>query len=204
MKMSDIFEGPRDDIAAFAAGFNDPKINTLVQGQAARKNPAWKKNLIKVLGTYGFALVGAGVNGAVFQHPGYPFVLKVYRTDHGYDEWLYFCRTHPQNPHVPKVKGNTMRLNAIFSCVRLEVLKPCQNNDLANEFLDPIERATSGTYKETLDLIAKDPAAGEIAKYMRDWEGVSDLTPHNVMMRANGELVIIDPIYIEPGREMDW
>jgi hypothetical protein len=198
----ELVEAPME-IKDFAQAFNDPKINSRVQQQAARKNPAWKKSLAASMQKYGFVLVGAGVNGAVFQNPQYPFVLKVYRTDRGYDEWLYFMRTHQNNPHVPKMRGAILRINDIFSAVRLEQLEPCDAT-LANQFLKPIERGASGPYRDTLDLIASDPAAGEIAKYMRDWEGVSDLSHHNVMMRRNGELVIIDPIYIEPGRDLEW
>ena len=205
MRIADITESPRSDISNFSRGFDDPKINARVQQQAARKNPAWKKSLVKTMAAHGFALVGAGVNGAVFRNPSYPYVLKVYRTDRGYEEWLYFMRTHRANPHVPKMRGQIIRLNSIFSAVRLEILVPCINHDAANEFLKPIEDAISGTYQETLNLIASDPAAGEIAKFMRDWEPASDLTSHNVMVRADGEMVIIDPIYIEPGQGyMEW
>lgn len=202
MRADDLYEGPRDDIAAFAADFNSPKINTSVQQQAARKNPAWKKSLIKTLAKYGFTLVGAGVNGAVFQHPGYAYVLKVYREDKMFDEWLHFVRTHSRNPHVPQIKGQTIRLNSVFSAVRMEPLSPCDPT-AANSFIEPIEIAID-SYNDVLKLKANNPFLGEIAAFMREWQQVSDLTAHNMMQRADGTLVITDPLYLQPGQVLDW
>lgn len=202
MRMDEI-RGVRNKIKSFSSRFDNQKINTSIHSQAARAEPLWKLTLVHMMRQHGFSLIGAGINGAVFGKNSYPYVLKVYRTDAGYEEWLHFSRTHSHNPHVPQIKGNTMRINSVFSCVRLESLLPCPN-DKANAFLMPLENAVIGTYPECLAFAERDPDGGEIAKFMRDWEPVGDLTPHNVMMRTNGTVVVVDPIYIEHGAEIDW
>ncbi len=149
---------------------------------------------------HGFTLIGAGINGAVFKHPNHTYVVKVYRQDREYDEWLQFARTHRNNPHVPRVKS-THRINSIFNAVRIEPLVPCPV-DRANDLIDQIQSPT--TYADVLALKKTNPALGEIAAFMRDWEPVSDLTAHNMMMRPNGEIVLVDPLYLEPGQVVDW
>ncbi len=191
------------EIADFKQAFNDPKIVSRVQSQAARKNPSWKKSLVKSMLGHDFHLVGTGVNGAVFQNPKYPFVLKVYRQDTGFDEWLHFARTHSNNIYVPKLKGTPVRLNNIFTVVRMESLVACPI-DKAIAFTDEVERVQDLSWRDRSQLDSVEPQMREIAQFMRDWEPVGDLSPHNVMCRENGEVVIIDPLYIEPGKSIDW
>ncbi len=140
----------------------------------------------------------------MFANPRYPYVLKLYREDHGFDEWLYFVRTHPNNPYVPRIKGATIRLNSIFKAVRIEALVPCPT-DRANAFVDRVQNIADASYPKRKEMDGgDDPHLVEVADFMRDWSPVNDLSHHNVMMRKNGEIVIIDPIYIEPGQEIDW
>lgn len=189
------------EIKAFARDNTDEKIVSQVQMQAARKNPAWKRGLVKSMKAHGFALVGTGINGAVFQHPDYPYVIKVYRRDQGYDEWLYFCQRNAANTYVPKLRGQVIRLNAIFSAVRIEKLQPCPS-DLAGDFidrLDALERRLVDWRNPPLDA---EPDLLAVAKFTRDWESHGDVTPHNIMQRANGEVVLIDPINIDPTMEI--
>ena len=191
------------EIKDFRSTFDDDKINSRIQSQAARKNPAWKKSVVKAMKKYGFELVGAGINGAVFKNPQYPFVLKVYRTDQGYDEWLYFMRQNQANKFVPKVKGNLIRLNRVFNAVRLEPLVPCPDEQ-ANAFVDDLNNVTDAIpkanwYPKEAEIVANAaPDMLAIGKFMRYWETHGDLTPHNVMCRENGEIVLIDPLYADP------
>lgn len=204
MRASEITEGPRDDIAAFSTAFDDSQIVTRVQTQAARKNPAWKKSATAAMAKYGFELIGAGINGAVFANPRYPYVLKLYREDHGFDEWLYFVRTNADNPYVPKIKGSPIRLNNVFKAIRIEPLIPAPT-DRANSFIDLIQDIADSPWNTRKERNGgDDPHLVKIADFLRDWSPVNDLSAHNVMMRQNGELVVIDPIYIEPGQEIDW
>jgi hypothetical protein len=193
-------DGARDDVRAFSRDFNDPAIDQRVQQQAARKNPKWKKSLTALMTKHGFSLIGAGINGAVFQNAAYPFVLKVYRNDRTYDEWLHFARTNRANSLVPRIKGQPRRLNGIFSVVRLELLQSC-NVALANKLVDEIQEDMV-SYERVAD--SENPDRRAVANFLRDWEPAFDLSAHNVMQRPNGEMVIVDPLYLEPGREIDW
>lgn len=204
MKFSDIIEGLRNpsEIKDFRAAHGDEKINRLVHSHAAHKNPPWKKSLVGSMRKYGFDLIGAGVNGAVFQNPAYPFVLKVYRKDRGYDEWLHFAMTNRANPYVPQIRGNIVRLNKVFQAVRVEPLGPC-NVAEANALTTEIERVGDllrlwPPAKMQEALANEDPNVIALAKFMRDWEGIGDLTAHNIMTRANGQMVIIDPLWEDP------
>lgn len=198
------------EIKAFRTTFDDPKINKHVQGQAARKNPKWKKSLNAAMANYGFALVGSGINGAVYQNPKHSYVLKVYRTDAGFEEWVYFARTHPNNKFVPKF-GNTIRLNAIFSAIRVEALFDCDTYR-SIKFTEHLENVWDSLYpiwpintnKPIVSLDEEDPDLIELAKFMKNWEVVTDLNPSNYMCRKNGEIVVIDPLYIDPDNPPEW
>lgn len=201
-----------DEISQFKNTFTSPQIDIRVQQQAARKNPKWKKVLTNMMRQKGFELLGTGINGAVYENPQYPYVLKVWRNDSGYEEWLHFCMTHQSNRHVPKIKGKVIRLNRIFSVVRMEKLLPCKPSTASSgvslrkpkgdEFIDTIENMIAMPYGKMIENPDHDLV--EIAKFMRDWEPVSDLSHHNIMERSNGEIVIIDPLYIERGQVIDW
>jgi hypothetical protein len=156
------------------------------------------------MGKYGFSLIGAGTNGAVFENPALPYVLKVYRADPMYEEWLYFCRKYPNNVYVPKIKGHSYRLNDVFTAIRLEKLVSCDINK-ANDLIAEIDDILILTWKdqEKIDTI-EDRDLVEISKFMREWEQVNDLTHHNIMARPNGQMVIVDPIYQREGHTLDW
>ena len=202
MRADEIMEGPLADIASFRKDFDDPKIVSRVQSQAARKNPKWTKSLTAMMAQNGFKLIGRGINGAVFAHDRFDYVLKVYRTDAAYDEWLHFARTHPGNPYVPVMRGSTVVLNSVFKAVRLETLVPA-NVDQANAFTDRIDDLVN-SYPKIVAMREEDRALADVALFMKDWEPVSDLTAHNIMARPNGDLVIVDPLYWEPGTDLDF
>jgi hypothetical protein len=201
-RISKLEEGPLDDYRNFKSSFNDPKIDKNVHQQAARKNPAWKRSLVKTMKNYGFDLIGSGINGAVFSHPAYSYVLKVYRNDQGYDEFVHFMLSNKGNKYVPKIKGNPLRINSIFKAVRLETLVPCPT-DKAVEFCEKMEQIDSAPWRDK-DAIAGDPDLAKLSKFISNWEPHADVTPHNLMMRSNGQIVMIDPLYIDPSYEGDW
>lgn len=188
-----------EQIKQFRQKFGDRSINSDTHGESARSNPRWKKTLSSWMEEHGFGIIGAGINGAVYENPNYPYVIKVYRTDHAYDDWIWFSKTNPNNPYVPRVKGNVIRLNDVFNAVRLEKLIPADQS-IANNFVDLLENLIEAHWnpskKEKLN--DADPYMASIAKYLRDWEGHTDITIHNVMMRTNGDLVLIDPLYTPP------
>lgn len=191
-------------IKQFRQEFNDRFINSDTHGESARSNPRWRKTLSSWMEEHGFNIIGSGINGAVYENPNYPYVIKVYRTDHAYDDWIWFSKTNPTNKYVPQVRGNVIRINGVFNAVRLEKLVPADTSR-AIAFVHTIEELADANWaaggKEKLDNA--DPDMRSIAKMIRDWEGSTDLTAHNVMMRSNGELVLIDPLYISPPGDIE-
>lgn len=194
--------GARQDIADFGKKFASPLINARVQSQAGRKNPAWKKTLVGMMARHGFALVGTGISAAVFQNPQYPYVLKVYRQDQGYEEWLYFMRSNQGNKYIPRIKGSTIRLNPIFSAIRLEVLEPCSIRD-SDALIDKAWDIADNLWKKNFDTSSIDPDLIKIAQFLRDWEAHLDMGPNNIMQRPNGEVVIVDPLYFKADAVFD-
>lgn len=195
-----------ESIKRFSKAYDSEHIVSDTHGQSARSEPEWKQTLINMMMKHDFSLVGNGINGAVFGNSSYPYVIKVYRRDHAYDEWLYFSRTHRNNKYVPKIKGKGVVLNQIFNAVRLEKLVPCPislANDLISNIdtiLDASMRISTRTQLEGDEALIErsDPDLVEIARLLQDWEGNTDLTTHNIMMRRDGSPVIIDPLYIQP------
>lgn len=104
---------------------------------------------------------------------------------------------------VPKIKGGPIRLNYVFGAVRIEPLVPCPV-EKANAFIYHVEAIQAGMigkrWSEQEEFLAQqhDPDMAAIGRFMFTWEGHADLTAHNVMCRENGELVLVDPLYIDP------
>lgn len=195
-----------ESIKRFSKDYDSENIVSDTHGQSARSEPEWKQTLTNMMMKHNFSLVGNGINGAVYENQNYPYVIKVYRRDHAYDEWLYFSRTHRNNKYVPKIKGNGVVLNRIFNAVRLEKLVPCPVS-LANDLISNIDAILDATMRISARMQQEgdealiersDPDLVEIARLLLDWEGNTDLTTHNVMMRRDGSPVIIDPLYIQP------
>ncbi len=190
------------EIRDFSDKFDDPKINKHVFAQAARRNPAWKRSLVASMKKHGFELVGAGINGAVFRKPNYRFVIKIYRTDQGFDEWVHFCLTNKGNKFVPNIKGSPVRLNNTFTAIRIESLEPCPD-DKAIEFCEKMDKIESALWKDK-EAVAGDPELAKVSKFVSEWGPHSDLSPHNLMCRSDGQVVVVDPIYIDPNYKGDW
>lgn len=197
------------EIKQFRDDYNNRYIKSDTHGESARTNSRWKSSLSSMMRRHGFTILGAGINGAVYENPNYQYVIKVYRKDVGYDDWIQFALTNKHNSYVPKVRGKPIRLNDVFTAVRLEKLHEV-DPVAANETISQIEsiwswrlhdgdswkkfnrQGVSEAFPEIdLDIV-------DIAIYLYDWEGHTDLTVHNMMQRPNGELVIIDPLYIMP------
>lgn len=69
--------------------------------------------LISAIEKYGFKKLASGSKGIVFEHPGKPFVYKIFTEDMGYYHFLQFCLKHKGNPHLPSLKSKIIDLAAI-------------------------------------------------------------------------------------------
>jgi len=193
MKINELTNPP--ELKQFKTKYSSPAISKNIQKFAARNTPKWVKFLIMNMDKRGFKLVGKGIHGAVFKHPNYQWVIKVYRNDRAYEEWIDLSTSNPTNKFMPKVKGSPKRLNDNFSYVRLETLNP-PNVQEANKLVDQIDDVASYYWSKKTEYDEKyDPDLIQIGKIMRDYEAWNDLSAHNIMQRPNGQLVVVDPFY---------
>ncbi len=189
------------EIKDFRTSYDDPTLVNATM-QSPYNDPEWKETLVGHMRKYGFELLGTGINGAVFGKTDYPYVLKVFRNDEGYEHWLGFCQANQNNKFVPKIKGKPIRLNNVFKAVRVEMLESCKDvigkfNSITSEFFDMYYKEQERIRMDKDYIYNKD--VYDIAMFMKKFEGHTDLTVHNLMYRrAERQLVIIDPIYIIP------
>lgn len=147
------------------------------------KNQRGKSELTGLAKQYKFSKIGEGFYAIVYKHEQYPFVVKVWRPDEGFDTWLKFVIANQNNPYVPKVKGKPVRISGTnFKAIRLEYLHKSKMKD-----------------RDVEDVIVKlwqsnDKNMKNIVNYIKSTGRDDDLHSENIMQRANGEWVITDPL----------
>lgn len=140
------------------------------------RDRSWQNNLKDAFAKYGFKPLGTGNYAAVYGHPSYPFVIKVFMKDAAYLRWLNYSKKNQDNPYVPKVRGKVVRISDNFMAVRLEKLTPA-----------PAEME-SWQFKEN------DPYLEKVFDFFDENAGLLDLHMGNVMARGK-QPVIVDPFY---------
>jgi len=164
------------------------------------------KQKLELFSTYiqeqGFHQLGnPGVSGLAFEHPNYPWVFKIFNDDNGYLHYFNYAKQHQNNPHVPKVKGNPLRItqdsflgNAYL--VRIEKLQELPHNLKMNPLIGII---TSIDSKEDLTpevittLKRVFPDMIEVLDDIVNSGFSVDLHHGNLMIRKN-QIVITDPL----------
>lgn len=167
----------------------------------ATKDTSLISTLQKKLADLGYKKyeLGSGIFAVAYARPGDDFILKVYQTDRGYDDFLKFVKDNSGSPFVPRLKGKPIHLPNNFTIVRIERLTEMSMDDYMaiNHFLyttSPMIRKVS-----EYELAKKYPGLMEFLVKLRDnakQQGMAlDLHMGNIMMRGNTP-VVIDP-YIE-------
>lgn len=78
-----------------------------------------------ILTSHGFKRLGYGDYADVYENPKLPYVLKIYsNNDKGYSAFLELIKNHRNNPHLPNLIGQPIKLNSHVNAVRLEKLTP--------------------------------------------------------------------------------
>lgn len=136
-----------------------------------------------------FRTAGSGAYGKVFSSPDYPFVIKVFVTNsptQGYLKWLEFCYRNQSNPYVPKIRGKHVMIGKghNLAAVRIEKLLPLPRDKMI-EFQQMLWDLDQG--------VGRNEHLEQILTYVNA-QGPNDIGHDNIMMRSNGEIVIIDPI----------
>lgn len=182
--------------------------------QMKHRLPNTSKEASDILIDAGWHEVGAGHYAEVYSKPDINYVVKVFERDSAYLAYLDLIWTH-SNPHFPKTKGKfwiSRDANTRFNAIRLEKLEPCFQVDV-----DGYRKGLSGMLSAYLiakrhilnDIQIENMRFAEI--YLADKPELVaaldlindnlltryhlDLNGANIMMRADGTPVIIDPIY---------
>lgn len=147
----------------------------------------------------GWFEVGAGYYAEVYGKSEKDYVVKVFERDGAYLAFLKMIQEHP-NKHFPKVKGRVW-ISPSYNGVRLEKLYPA----------DPKYARMLSTYLiNKRDGFVNDALLEKANEYIRDKPELLaaldmidekllnrfhlDLGADNVMQRADGTIVITDPI----------
>lgn len=186
--------------AAVKAYSKKPHPNPLTKALTPRKTPV--DTFIKSLEEKGFKKLGKGMYGYTLEHPSYPWVFKLFSRDDGYKLFLDYALTHQDNPYLPKIKGKYIKLTNDSYVVRLEKLKPIQNQPLVNN-LEVLAGTTTDEKlkKKTIEYLKSHYP--DILKILRDIKKIANKTGYeyyidthgeNIMQRADGTPVITDPL----------
>ena len=162
--------------------------------------------LIDKMYDYGWDQIGEGGYSNVFQHPNYPYVVKVFIGDSLYLQYfMLVIKPNQNNPHVPKVRGKTMRVADEGYAVRLEQLTPLTSPEdpVLDKYLDPRFSKKRNAFetsigllfsKENLPFLRENwPELAEILKGIYRISIMTDFNSRNVMKRGD-TIVITDPL----------
>ena len=160
----------------------------------------------------GWTVLGSGVGGYAFSHPKKNYIIKIFKTgDAGYKLWLAFCERNQNNPFVPKLRGKPTPINTQFMFVRIEKLYPDHSGKAFKDIWEMIDWAETSYGVEPNDTFPGDPslrpAILKVMSFLNNARSSLDLHKNNIMVRANGQPVIIDPLYhpvITKSGELEW
>lgn len=92
----------------------------------------------EILKKYGWDFINNGVFGAVAKHPNKDYVLKLFRDDSGYLEFVEFA-LHYQNVHLPRISKEARKIPGTdYYYVRMEELTPVSGSELASTYFPEI------------------------------------------------------------------
>ena len=78
----------------------------------------------EILRKAGWEVLGAGMDGAVAEHPSKPYVLKLFVSNSAYVPFVHYVQTHQSNPHLPRFNRYVKKVPGThLSYVRMEKLK---------------------------------------------------------------------------------
>ena len=154
---------------------------------------------------HGFKHLGEGNFASVYEHPSYPWVFKVFKNDSGYMHFFQYAKANQNNPNLPKIKGNFIKINDNTFAIRLKKLKPISNTFFIHNMAEPISiirllknrniNDLDQDYQHTLLKLQKNfPGIFQIIHDMVKSKYLLDISSRNMMMRNNTP-VITDPIF---------
>jgi hypothetical protein len=89
-----------------------------------------RSNLRSAMSAAGWEPAGDGYFAEVFINPNYDYALKIFsNSDQRYAAYFRYMKEHQDNPHVPKVRGNIVKLSPGVLAARIEKLSPIDERD---------------------------------------------------------------------------
>jgi hypothetical protein len=135
------------------------------------------EDFLDYLRSNGWGWTGSGAFGTVFKKPNKNYVLKVYKNDPAYDNFLNFIEENQNDPHIPKIKRRILPLSnnqsknyGIVAIEKLDSLKSSDwrwrlvssfentlyDNNIGNlsfdEYLNNAIEEVRNIYKENLEI----------------------------------------------------
>lgn len=76
------------------------------------------------LNSHGFKKIGHGNYSHVYGHPQLNYVLKMFDIkDVCYRNFIALSKSHSDNPHFPKFRGNPIGISDVMVAIRMEILQ---------------------------------------------------------------------------------
>jgi hypothetical protein len=171
--------------------------------------------LMKEFEASGGSYIGGGRFGTVYDHPSWPYVVKVFNDPF----YLRFARFAYRNPHpcFPKFFGPPQRIVPFYTrgaaqsvqyIVRVEKLIPVKDQQMLKQFITLYDYAvyylTSSDkgnryFDSVRELFQRYPQLEKLTEAIflvqRNIHGAMDIHTENIMQRQNGDLVLTDPLW---------
>lgn len=159
----------------------------------------------------GFTLIGSGTYARVYGSAHAPYVIKIFRKDPCYSKFLSLA-AKTQNSHFPRLVGEPRRISAQDIMIKMEKLKKASPRNtflvkrISQGFTQIYGMRVHGQDNSGLDAklsawlkgIEQHAELIEAVKLLHDTFGKDgcylDLDTSNIMQRADGTVVIIDPV----------
>jgi len=162
-----------------------------------RKNVKSIDDLSTLMTTLGFHYLDGGEYSAVFEKNDIDMVVKVFN-DSCYENFINFCRQHSGNPHLPKFRGSSVKINNKARMIRIERLESVAQDDPLAAQIVSLDKIANLTKPEELIMWELSDEQKAIIEILKKLEAVRpnkcrmDLHFGNIMKRGD-TMVIIDP-----------
>ncbi|RYD59602.1 MAG: hypothetical protein EOP83_20565 [Verrucomicrobiaceae bacterium] len=177
-------------------------LNELQGTKAHPKSFPTKEAFYRYMEQMGFELIGAGLSGAVFDHPKFQgrYIMKLF-ADAEYEHFVHWVMDQSvQNEHLPRFYGKLIKVSQNGRLIRMERLAPLPKARrrglmrLINAAVEVIQGQTdydtaSAWFTEDDDESLFDTL---MAVLKEGGPETDDLHEQNVMMRGN-TIVVTDP-----------
>lgn len=161
----------------------------------AAENPfdEWRKELDDYMQNHGFTLLGDGYMASVYGSNKYPYAIKLFINDRGYENWLKFCFANQDNPYVPKLRSKsitTVVKDPLIRAIRMEKLAPARTVGRRTEIAEFERRYDLWMYDNNYE--EEDQHLAQVFGILKHYNNHLDLHDGNFMLRGD-QLVVTDP-----------